>query len=132
MQKQQIAFAETIMHERESIFMEGKVALININGDKIGETYTRRARQLVKQQRAVWVDDSQKAIRFTSDEVAVADVESEYFMQEVIMKKWEYKCVWILGGGETTTRRLNEYGREGWELVSTDFWGFYYFKKETN
>lgn len=112
--------------------MEGKVTLFNVNNDKIGETYIRRARQLVKQQRALWVDDSQKAIRFLSGEVNLADNESEYFMQEAIMKKWEYKCVWILGGGETITRRLNEYGREGWELICADFWGFYHFKKEIN
>ena len=44
--------------------MESKVALYDSNNNKIGETYTRRARQLVKQQRASWVDDSQSAIRF--------------------------------------------------------------------
>ena len=44
--------------------MEGKVLLYDSNDVKIGETYLRRARQLVKQQRASWVDDSQKAVRF--------------------------------------------------------------------
>ena len=44
--------------------MDGKVLLYDYNDVKIGETYVRRARQLVKQQRAAWVDDSQKAIRF--------------------------------------------------------------------
>jgi len=44
--------------------MEGKVLLYNSNDVKIGETYMRRARQLVKQQRAVWIDDGQEAIRF--------------------------------------------------------------------
>lgn len=37
------------------------------------------------------------------------------------MLKYEYKCVFVWGGGEKTTRILNEYGREGWELVCT-YW----------
>jgi len=44
--------------------MEGKVLLYDSNGIKIGETFTRRARQLVKQQRASWVNENQDAIRF--------------------------------------------------------------------
>ncbi|MCL2216161.1 MAG: 2TM domain-containing protein [Defluviitaleaceae bacterium] len=44
--------------------MEGKVLLYDYNDVKIGETYVRRARQLVKQQRAFWTDGSQTAIRF--------------------------------------------------------------------
>jgi len=45
------------------------------------------------------------------------------------LKKFEYKCVLILSLGESTTRRLNEYGREGWELVEV-VWGWHYFKRE--
>ena len=42
--------------------------------------------------------------------------------------QWEYKCVFIWGLGEATTRALNEYGRQGWELVCT--WGpWHYFKR---
>ncbi len=33
------------------------------------------------------------------------------------MQKYEYKCVSILGLGERTTRVLNKYGQQGWELV---------------
>jgi len=44
--------------------MEGKVILYDSNNVKIGETFTRRARQLVKQQRASWIDESQSSIRF--------------------------------------------------------------------
>ena len=29
------------------------------------------------------------------------------------MKKWEYKCVCIMGAGVRTTRILNDYGRDG-------------------
>ena len=44
--------------------MENKVSLYNSYGIKIGETFTRRARQLVRQQRAMWTDDTQTAVRF--------------------------------------------------------------------
>ena len=44
------------------------------------------------------------------------------------MNCFEYKCVCILGGGERTTRILNQYGKDGWELVATWFiW--HYFKR---
>ena len=44
------------------------------------------------------------------------------------MEKWEYKCISIWGLGRTTTLVLNEYGRDGWELVAT--WGvWHYFKR---
>ncbi|NMA67423.1 MAG: DUF4177 domain-containing protein [Clostridiaceae bacterium] len=45
------------------------------------------------------------------------------------MKKYEYKCVCIFGGGEKTTRILNEYGQQGWELVSA-FHIWHYLKRE--
>ena len=44
--------------------MEKKIELYNSNNIKIGETYVRRARQLVNRQRARWVDSNQTAIRF--------------------------------------------------------------------
>ncbi len=45
------------------------------------------------------------------------------------MTQYEYKCVLIFGFGEATTRRLNEYGREGWELVEV-VWCWHYFKRD--
>ena len=47
--------------------MEGKVTLFDANNIKIGETFARRAKQLVKQQRAFWLDDSHSAVRFAPD-----------------------------------------------------------------
>jgi len=44
--------------------MEGKVILYDSRNNRIGETFVRRARQLVKQQRAAWTDDNCTAIRF--------------------------------------------------------------------
>jgi len=49
--------------------MESKITLYASDDSKIGETYARRAKQLVKQQRACWVNES--AIKF----VEVAEVE---------------------------------------------------------
>ena len=44
------------------------------------------------------------------------------------MQRFEYKCVAILGLGDRTTRILNEYGEQGWELVCVVvFW--HYFKR---
>ncbi len=34
------------------------------------------------------------------------------------MNHFEYKCVCILALGQGTTRILNEYGKDGWELVA--------------
>ena len=45
------------------------------------------------------------------------------------MKKYEYLCVSIMGEGKRTTEKLNEYGKEGWELVcGVALW--HYFKRE--
>jgi len=53
--------------------MEAKIALFDADGTQIGETFARRARQLVKQQRAVWVDDDHTAIRFNPDPAYTKD-----------------------------------------------------------
>jgi len=47
--------------------MENKVVLYDSNNIKVGDTFARRARQLVKQQRATWIDDNHDAIRFAPD-----------------------------------------------------------------
>lgn len=49
-------------------------------------------------------------------------------MGGVTMKKYEYKCVFIGGLGEKTTRLLNEYGQLGWELVCV-VGAWHYFKR---
>ncbi|MCL2592462.1 MAG: PPC domain-containing protein [Defluviitaleaceae bacterium] len=47
--------------------MEDKVLLFDSNNNKMGETFVRRAKQLVKQERAEWVDESHTAIKFFKD-----------------------------------------------------------------
>ncbi|MCL2576898.1 MAG: hypothetical protein FWE27_02445 [Defluviitaleaceae bacterium] len=59
--------------------MESKILLYDSNNVKIGETFIRRAKQLVKQQRAAWIDDSQNAVRFFQD---VDDWETVAVMDE--------------------------------------------------
>lgn len=44
------------------------------------------------------------------------------------MQKYEYLCVKITGDGPRTTKVLNEYGEQGWELVATS-WFWHYFKR---
>ena len=44
-----------------------KITLYDAENQRIGETFSRRARQLVKQQRALWTDDTHTAIRFIPD-----------------------------------------------------------------
>ena len=43
------------------------------------------------------------------------------------MKQYEYKYIAIFGLGGRTTRVLNEYGRDGWELVCA--WGLWHYLK---
>ena len=45
--------------------MKNKVMLFDASGVPVGETFMRRARQLVNQQRAEWINDN--AIRFAPD-----------------------------------------------------------------
>ena len=46
------------------------------------------------------------------------------------MKKWEYKCVFIAGTDARIEKILNDYGKDGWELVCINFIWSYYFKRE--
>ena len=45
------------------------------------------------------------------------------------MVKYEYKCIFIWGGAEKTTRILNEFGNNGWQLVCVHG-PWFYFKRE--
>jgi len=63
--------------------MEGKVILYDSNDIKIGETFTRRARQLVKQQRASWTDETQSAIRFAPGMEKMDDSSDEIYEKHV-------------------------------------------------
>lgn len=43
-------------------------------------------------------------------------------------QQYEYKCILIWGLGEKTSRVLNEYAQQGWELV-TVVWAWHYLKR---
>jgi hypothetical protein len=47
--------------------MDNKVLLFDSNNAKVGETFMRRAKQLVSSQRAEWTDENHTAIRFAPD-----------------------------------------------------------------
>lgn len=57
---------------------EGKITLYAADGKRLGETFTRRARQLVKQQRAVWTDEGHTAVRFLPDAPEEWETGAEY------------------------------------------------------
>jgi len=67
--------------------MENKVLLFDSNDVKIGETFIRRAKQLVKQQRAIWIDDNQSAIRFAAgmENMDVTDSDSKKNSQHNVL-----------------------------------------------
>lgn len=44
------------------------------------------------------------------------------------MQKFEYKCVFIWGWSQKTSKILTEYGKDGWELVAVN-WVWFYFKR---
>ena len=44
--------------------MSSMITMLDASDNKIGETFSRRAKQLVKQQRAAWISEDQKAIKF--------------------------------------------------------------------
>jgi hypothetical protein len=57
--------------------IDTKVTLYDADGKRIGETFSRRARQLVKQQRALWADETHTAIRFLPDAAEPWEMEAE-------------------------------------------------------
>ena len=46
-------------------------------------------------------------------------------------QKYEYQCVAIIGFGGKTTRTLNEYAQQGWELVEV-VWIWHYLRRPVN
>ncbi|MCL2498978.1 MAG: hypothetical protein FWE90_01440 [Defluviitaleaceae bacterium] len=57
--------------------IDTKVTLYDADGKRIGETFSRRARQLVKQQRALWTDETHTAIRFLPDAAEEWEAETD-------------------------------------------------------
>lgn len=66
-------FKEEIMENK----YENKVTLISSEDVVIGETFMRRAKQLVRRQRAQWTDDNQTAIRFYPEMENMVDVTAD-------------------------------------------------------
>jgi len=69
--------------------MKSKVTMFDAEGAPVGETFTRRARQLVNQQRAEWINES--AIRFSPD--AEIDIEADEEEERPAMKKTDSEAL---------------------------------------
>ena len=109
--------------------MDGKVILFDSNDVKIGETYMRRARQLVRQQRAMWTDESQRAIKFAPGMENADDALSE--KEELLMYKYKTEVIttslkWINDSAspedvDRLDNMINERAEDGWELVTHSY-----------
>ena len=71
--------------------MNGMITMYDASDKKLGETFFRRAKQLVKQQRATWTTDEQKAIKFLegteSMAVELMDAPDEEWIYELAVKR---------------------------------------------
>ena len=116
--------------------MEEKVFLYDSNNKKIGKTYIRRARQLVKQQRAFWVDNTQKAIRFVAEmesleeAVIIEEDAPVYIYRSEIMEtvvKWFNDSASQIEDLPRFDNLINSRAEDGWELVTHSYmvnvWG---------
>ncbi|MCL2841564.1 MAG: hypothetical protein FWE05_12430 [Defluviitaleaceae bacterium] len=87
--------------------MESKIMLYDAEGKKVGETFMRRARQLVKQQRATWMTDDHSAIQFVADTEDFDELTEEeikhteekqddallmYIAKQNVAEKRQFKC----------------------------------------
>ena len=83
--------------------MENKVILYDSNENKIGETFLRRAKQLVKQQRALWVGDDQTAIKFKE---GMEDLDKDEEKDEPVKTLYDEEKIIALAEKRIRERRL--------------------------
>ena len=88
--------------------MESKVLLYDANDVKVGETFMRRARQLVKQQRASWIDDSKSAVRFAPDVNEWETVAADKHKDIALSKSEKHDDSWMIA---VARRRISERNR---------------------
>ena len=76
--------------------MSNMITMYDASDNKMGETFFRRAKQLVKQQRAAWTGDDQKAIKFVPgmeylnegvDDTSSKDSTEEKWIHELAIKR---------------------------------------------
>ena len=68
--------------------MSSMITMFDASDNKIGETFFRRAKQLVKQQRAAWTSDDQKAIKFVPGMESLSEEADEDISQDSADEKW--------------------------------------------
>jgi len=66
--------------------MKPEIAVLSEDGERIGATYERRARQLVEKERAVWAGESRTAIRLLGGTVRI---ETEIQQEEPTMEAYD-------------------------------------------
>ena len=70
------------------IRMSNMITMFDASDNKIGETFFRRAKQLVKQQRATWTSDDQKAIKFVPGMENLSEETDDGTSQDSADEKW--------------------------------------------
>jgi len=55
----------------------GKIIVFNHHNQRVGETYSRRAKQLTLKNRAIWLDNDLTSIRLTNTAIAAVDAEED-------------------------------------------------------
>ena len=68
--------------------MSSMITMYDASDNKIGETFFRRAKQLVKQQRAAWISDEQKAIKLAPDMENISDELDDTAQLDMMEEKW--------------------------------------------
>ena len=68
--------------------MSNMITMYDASEKKIGETFFRRAKQLVKQQRAAWTSEEQKAIKFVQGMENLSDGTDDDASTDLTKEKW--------------------------------------------
>ena len=87
--------------------MSNMITMYDASDNKIGETFFRRAKQLVKNQRATWVCDDQKAIKFVPGMENLSETDDG--PQDLADEKWLH---------ELAVKRIFERRRFKWHSIA--------------
>ena len=89
--------------------MNNMITMLDASEKKIGETFFRRAKQLVKQQRATWTSEDQKAIKFLSGMENLSEEADDGTLQDPADEKWIH---------ELAIKRINDRKFFRWHSIA--------------